>query len=114
MENNKLFNLKLTDLAKNKIKNLLKEEKNKNKKFRIYISGGGCNGFQYNFILDEKINKEDHLILFLDVEIVIDSISLQYLIGGVVDYKEELLESCFFVINPNAKTTCSCGTSFSI
>ncbi|AFA40938.1 A-type Fe-S protein [Wigglesworthia glossinidia endosymbiont of Glossina morsitans morsitans (Yale colony)] len=112
MNTKNLLNLKLTDLAIKKIQELLQCQLNK--KFRIYISGGGCNGFQYNFMIDDKISEEDSIISFSKIDVVVDFISLQYLIGGTIDYKEELLESCFFVINPNAKTTCSCGISFSI
>ncbi|MDQ1237275.1 MAG: iron-sulfur cluster insertion protein ErpA [Wigglesworthia glossinidia] len=107
-----LLNLKLTNAAVRKVKNLLKYQKNK--KFRVYISGGGCNGFQYNFMLDDKINQEDFIVSLSEFDIIVDSISFQYINGGIIDYKTELLESCFFVVNPNAKTTCSCGVSFGI
>ncbi|QTM69460.1 iron-sulfur cluster insertion protein ErpA [Buchnera aphidicola (Hormaphis cornu)] len=91
-------------------------QKNKNSKsnFRIYITGGGCNGFQYGFILDPNINQDDFVMKKLGISIVIDPISLQYLIGGKIDFVENLEGSKFIVHNPNAKTTCGCGLSFSI
>lgn len=101
-----------TDAAADKVKNLIISKKNKNLKLRIYITGGGCSGFQYNFILDEKINKKDIVIKKFDVMLLIDSLSVQYLFGGTIDYVEDLSGSKFIVLNPNAKVTCSCGSSF--
>ncbi|WP_343128324.1 iron-sulfur cluster insertion protein ErpA [Buchnera aphidicola (Takecallis taiwana)] len=103
--------LKFTTLAKNKIKILINN--NLNLKFRIYIIGGGCNGFQYKFKVDNNIYTND-IIIKKQFTIVIDAISLQYLHGGIIDYQENLSGSKFTVSNPNAKTTCSCGASFSI
>lgn len=108
------LSLIFTNAAANKAKNLIKYEKNKNLKLRIYITGGGCSGFQYNFKLDDKIYDGDIVIENLGIQLVTDGMSLQYLIGGKVDYIETLEGSKFIFLNPNAKTTCSCGASFSI
>lgn len=115
MHNHKtVFPLQFTDAAVNQFKLLIADEKKAHLKLRVYITGGGCSGFHYGFLLDEKINEGDTIIEQMGAVLVIDSMSLQYLVGGVVDYIEELAGSRFFVINPNAKTTCSCGASFSI
>ncbi|MGC6248573.1 iron-sulfur cluster insertion protein ErpA [Bisgaard Taxon 45] len=103
-----------TDAAANKVKALIREEENPNLKLRVYITGGGCSGFQYGFTFDEKINDGDLTIEKSGVHLVIDPMSLQYLIGGTVDYTEGLEGSRFVVNNPNASTTCGCGSSFSI
>ncbi|WWO99883.1 MAG: iron-sulfur cluster insertion protein ErpA [Candidatus Dasytiphilus stammeri] len=102
--------IELTEAAVKKIKDLI--SKKKNFKLRIYITGGGCSGFQYRFILDNKINANDFIIEKFDVELVIDAMSFQYLIGSCIDYVEKIEGSRFIVKNPNAKTTCSCGASF--
>ncbi|CAL4320462.1 Iron-sulfur cluster insertion protein ErpA [Buchnera aphidicola (Chaitophorus populicola)] len=106
--------LKFTKSAILQIKNLIKKKYNQDIKFRIYVTGGGCSGFQYGFKFDKKSNKKDYIIYQSKIFIVIDPISLQYLIGGKIDYIENLNGSKFIVTNPNSKTTCSCGTSFSI
>ncbi len=106
--------LHFTDKAVKKIKDLITIKKNLNLKLRIYINGGGCSGFQYQFVFDEKINKYDIIITQSDVTFIIDPISLQYLYGGKIDYLENLEGSKFIVSNPNAKNTCGCGSSFSI
>ncbi|CAL4320786.1 iron-sulfur cluster insertion protein ErpA [Buchnera aphidicola] len=106
--------LNFTDAAIKKINELIHIKNNKNLKLRVYISGGGCSGFQYQFDFDEKINEDDIIIKKLNVSIIIDPISLQYLYGGKVDYLENLEGSKFTVFNPNAKNTCGCGSSFSI
>ncbi|HHT7639980.1 iron-sulfur cluster insertion protein ErpA [Pasteurella multocida] len=103
-----------TDAAANKVKALISEEENPNLKLRVYITGGGCSGFQYGFTFDEKVNDGDLKIEKSGVHLVIDPMSLQYLIGGTVDYTEGLEGSRFVVNNPNASTTCGCGSSFSI
>ncbi|WP_457913757.1 iron-sulfur cluster insertion protein ErpA [Candidatus Gillettellia adelgis] len=103
-----------TEAAANQLKLLLSYEKNQNLKLRTYITGGGCSGFQYGFTFDDKINDGDLTIKRKGVALIIDSMSLQYLIGGRVDYIEGLEGSRFVVINPNSKITCSCGASFSI
>ncbi|CUX97063.1 iron-sulfur cluster insertion protein ErpA [Candidatus Hoaglandella endobia] len=106
--------LQFTDSATTKIKNLIADENNTNIKLRIYITGGGCSGFQYNFTLDDKIKEDDFTLEKQGVTLVVDPMSLQYLVGGSVDYSEGLEGSRFIVTNPNAKTTCGCGSSFSI
>ena len=109
-------NLPLTfsDVAANKVKALIAEEENPELKLRVYITGGGCSGFQYGFTFDEKVNEGDTTIENSGVTLVVDPMSLQYLIGGTVDYTEGLEGSRFFVNNPNATTTCGCGASFSV
>ncbi|MFC2553710.1 iron-sulfur cluster insertion protein ErpA [Aggregatibacter sp. HMT-949] len=106
--------LTFTDAAANKVKSLISEEENHNLKLRVYITGGGCSGFQYGFTFDEKVNEGDLTVEKSGVQLVIDPMSLQYLIGGTVDYTEGLEGSRFIVINPNASSTCGCGSSFSI
>ena len=108
------FPIQMSDAAANKVKSLITEEENPDLKLRVYISGGGCSGFQYGFTFDETINEGDTVIEKNGVIMVIDSMSLQYLVGGVVDYIEGLEGSRFLVNNPNATSTCGCGSSFSI
>ena len=106
--------IQMTDAAANKVKTLITEEENPELKLRVYITGGGCSGFQYGFTFDEKINDGDTVVEKSGVTMVIDPMSLQYLVGGSVDYTEGLEGSRFTVTNPNATTTCGCGSSFSI
>ncbi|KXF79620.1 iron-sulfur cluster insertion protein ErpA [Enterovibrio sp. ZSDZ35] len=106
--------LKFTDAAAIKVKTLIQEEENPNLKLRVYITGGGCSGFQYGFTFDENVNDGDMTIENSGVTLVVDPMSLQYLLGGEVDYTEGLEGSRFFVNNPNATTTCGCGASFSV
>lgn len=106
--------LQFTDAAANKVKALVSEEENDNLKLRVYITGGGCSGFQYGFTFDEKVNEDDFTIEKNGVALVVDPMSLQYLIGGTIDYIEGLQGSRFIVENPNAKSTCGCGSSFSV
>ncbi|QCI18199.1 iron-sulfur cluster insertion protein ErpA [Buchnera aphidicola (Aphis nasturtii)] len=106
--------IKLTKNAIKKIKHLTLTKTNKHLKLRIYILGGGCSGFQYQFVLDDKINQDDILINEGDVSLIVDPISLQYLNGGKIDYIENFEGSKFIVYNPNAKNTCGCGSSFNI
>ena len=108
------FPIQMTDAAANKVKSLISEEENPQLKLRVYITGGGCSGFQYGSTFDEKINDGDTVIEKNGVIMVIDGMSLQYLVGGVVDYVEGLEGSRFLVSNPNATATCGCGSSFSI
>jgi len=107
-------NMIFTDAAAVKVKRLIDEEKNKNLKLRIYVTGGGCSGFQYGFSFDEMVNEGDIVIDNAGVSLVIDPMSYQYLIGAEVDYMEGLEGAQFVVRNPNATTTCGCGSSFSI
>ncbi|MCC4799758.1 iron-sulfur cluster insertion protein ErpA [Enterovibrio norvegicus] len=106
--------LQFSETAANKVKTLIQEEENPNLKLRVYITGGGCSGFQYGFTFDESVNDGDMTIEKSGVTLVVDPMSLQYLLGGVVDYTEGLEGSRFFVNNPNATTTCGCGASFSV
>ena len=103
-----------SDAAANKVKLLISEEKNPDLKLRIYISGGGCSGFQYGFSFDEKVGDGDVVVENGEVALVIDPMSYQYLIGAEVDYTEGLEGEQFVVRNPNATTTCGCGSSFSV
>ena len=106
--------IKFSDAAAVRVKQLIEEEENPDLKLRVYVTGGGCSGFQYGFTFDEKANPGDLEIVKNGVTLVVDPMSLQYLVGGVVDYEEGLQGSRFFVNNPNATTTCGCGSSFSI
>lgn len=103
-----------SDSAAEKVKGLIVEENNPALKLRVYVTGGGCSGFQYGFTFDEKVNEGDTLIENSGVTLVVDSMSLQYLVGGTVDYINGLEGSRFLVNNPNATATCGCGSSFSI
>ena len=102
-----------TDSAANKVAGLIKEEGNDNLKLRVYITGGGCSGFQYGFTFDEEVNDDDTQIEKGGVTVLIDSMSIQYLSGAEIDYKEDLSGAQFVIRNPNATTTCGCGSSFS-
>jgi len=103
-----------TQAASVKAKKLIVEEDNTALKLRVYVTGGGCSGFQYGFTFDEKLADDDLVIEREGVSLVIDTLSFQYLVGSKVDYKEDLDGSRFVVENPNAATTCGCGSSFSI
>ena len=106
--------IQFTDAAATKVKGLLEEEQNPELKLRVYVTGGGCSGFQYGFTFDEKVNEGDFTIEKQGVQLVVDPMSLQYLMGGEVDYTSGLEGSRSFVKNPNATTTCGCGASFSV
>jgi len=106
--------IEFSEAAAKKVKTLIIEEENPELKLRVYVTGGGCSGFQYGFTFDEKVNEGDMTIEKESVTLVVDPMSLQYLVGGIVDYTEGLDGSRFFVNNPNASTTCGCGASFSI
>ncbi|WP_371833241.1 iron-sulfur cluster insertion protein ErpA [Vibrio sp.] len=106
--------LTFSDAAAKRVGVLIAEEENPNLKLRVYITGGGCSGFQYGFTFDENVNEGDTTIVNSGVTLVVDPMSLQYLVGGEVDYTEGLEGSRFFVSNPNATTTCGCGASFSV
>ncbi|MFC4655178.1 iron-sulfur cluster insertion protein ErpA [Rheinheimera sp.] len=106
--------IQFTDAAANKVLALVTEEENPELKLRVYITGGGCSGFQYGFTFDEKVNDGDLVVEKNGVVMVVDPMSLQYLMGGTVDYTEGLSGSRFIVQNPNATTTCGCGSSFSV
>ncbi len=100
--------------AINKVKALLEEEGNVDLKLRVFVTGGGCSGFQYGFTFDELIAEDDAVVTEDSVSVLVDSMSYPYLVGAQIDYKENLEGSKFVVNNPNAETTCGCGSSFSI
>ncbi|MFQ3236156.1 MAG: iron-sulfur cluster insertion protein [Paraglaciecola sp.] len=106
--------IEFSDAAARKVKALVAEEENPNLKLRVYVTGGGCSGFQYGFTFDEKVNEGDTTINKDQVTLLVDPMSLQYLVGGEVDYTEGLEGSRFLVNNPNATTTCGCGSSFTV
>lgn len=105
--------LVFTDNAAAKVKQLIDEEGNTDLKLRVFVSGGGCSGFQYGFTFDEVINEDDTQMAKNGVMLLIDAMSLQYLMGAEIDYKEDLQGAQFVIKNPNATTTCGCGSSFS-
>jgi iron-sulfur cluster insertion protein len=102
-----------TDAAAGKVGELIREEANPNLKLRVFVSGGGCSGFQYGFTFDEKIEDGDFCVENHGVQLLVDPMSAQYLMGAEIDYKEDLQGAQFVIRNPNAKTTCGCGSSFS-
>ena len=106
--------LDFTDAAALKVKSLIEEEQNDNLKLRVFVTGGGCSGFQYGFSFEEEQNEDDMIIEKDGVSLLVDALSFQYLVGSKVDYREDLEGSRFVVENPNATTTCGCGSSFSI
>lgn len=106
--------LVFSDRAANKVRELIEEEENADLSLRVYVTGGGCSGFQYGFSFDEEIAEDDAQIENNGVRLLVDSMSYPYLAGGVVDYTEGLEGSKFIVQNPNAEATCGCGSSFSI
>jgi iron-sulfur cluster insertion protein len=101
-----------TDAAAGKVGELIREEANPNLKLRVFVSGGGCSGFQYGFTFDEKIEEGDFCVENRGVQLLVDPMSAQYLMGAEIDYKEDLQGAQFVIRNPNAKTTCGCGSSF--
>lgn len=103
-----------TDSAANKVKTLIEEEKNEALKLRVFVSGGGCSGFQYGFTFDEAVNDGDTEVDKNGVTLLIDQMSYQYLVGAEIDYSEGLEGAQFVIKNPNAQTTCGCGSSFSV
>src|SRR6202790_4713214 len=105
--------LVFTDAAAGKVGELIREEANPSLKLRVFVSGGGCSGFQYGFTFDEKIEEGDFCIENRGVQLLVDPMSAQYLMGAEIDYKEDLQGAQFVIRNPNAKTTCGCGSSFS-
>ena len=106
--------LNFTDSAANKVKNLIDEEGNPDLKLRVFVTGGGCSGFQYGFTFDEVQNDDDTVLQKNGVTLLIDSMSFQYLVGAEIDYSEGLEGAQFVIKNPNATTTCGCGSSFSV
>lgn len=106
--------LVFTDSAADKVAELIGEEGNPELKLRVFVQGGGCSGFQYGFTFDEITNEDDMELEKKGVSLLIDAMSFQYLIGAEIDYKEDLNGAQFVIKNPNATTTCGCGSSFSI
>ncbi len=106
--------LQFTDAAVAKVKELIEDEGNDNLMLRVFISGGGCSGFQYGFTFDENITDGDAVINRDGVRLLIDPMSVQYLMGAEIDYTEGLEGAQFVIRNPNAATTCGCGSSFSV
>ena len=102
-----------TDAAANKVKQLIEDEKNDNLKLRVFVSGGGCSGFQYGFTFDENLQDGDTSVENAGVTLLVDPMSFQYLMGAEIDYTEGLEGAQFVIRNPNAQTTCGCGSSFS-
>jgi iron-sulfur cluster insertion protein len=105
--------LVFTDAAANKVQQLIDEEKNGNLKLRVFVSGGGCSGFQYGFTFDENLQDGDTSVVNSGVTLLVDPMSFQYLMGAEIDYSEGLEGAQFVIRNPNAQTTCGCGSSFS-
>ena len=106
--------INITDSAILKITDLLAEENNPILKLRTFVQGGGCSGFQYGFTFDEEQNEDDFLIQRPGLTVLIDAMSMQYLTGSTIDYKEDLSGSSFVIQNPGATSTCGCGSSFSV
>jgi iron-sulfur cluster insertion protein len=103
-----------TDAAAEKVAQLISEEDNPALKLRVFISGGGCSGFQYGFTFDDEVEDGDSSIENQGVTLLVDPMSVQYLMGAEIDYKEDLQGAQFVIRNPNASTTCGCGSSFSV
>ena len=103
-----------TDAAASKVGELIREEDNPNLKLRVFISGGGCSGFQYGFTFDDKIEDGDSQVENSGVTLLVDPMSVQYLMGAEIDYTEDLSGAQFVIRNPNATTTCGCGQSFTV
>jgi iron-sulfur cluster insertion protein len=105
--------LVFTDSAADKVRQLIEEEGNADLKLRVFVQGGGCSGFQYGFTFDEETNEYDTVMQKNGVSLLIDAMSYQYLIGAEIDYKDGLEGAQFVIKNPNATSTCGCGSSFS-
>ena len=106
--------MNLQPAAVDKLKELVAEEGNPNLMLRVFVQGGGCSGMSYGFTFDEMQNEDDFDFAYDDVKVVVDSMSMQYLQGASIDYKEDLMGASFVINNPQAQTTCGCGSSFSI
>ncbi|MCC5809284.1 MAG: iron-sulfur cluster insertion protein ErpA [Ectothiorhodospiraceae bacterium] len=103
-----------TDSAASKVRELIEEESNDKLKLRVYVAGGGCSGFQYGFTFDENVEDGDTTMEKNGVTLVVDPMSVQYLMGAEIDYVEGIQGAQFVIRNPNASTTCGCGSSFSV
>lgn len=106
--------MKLETSAITKLREILAEENNPNIKLRVFVQGGGCAGFSYGFTLDEAQNEDDFDFEYDDIKVLVDSMSMQYLQGAVINYKEDLMNANFVIENPQAQSTCGCGSSFSV
>ena len=106
--------MKLETGAITKLREILAEENNPNVMLRVFVQGGGCAGFSYGFTLDEDQNEDDFDFAFEEIKVLVDSMSWQYLQGASIDYKEDLMNANFVINNPQAVSTCGCGSSFSI
>jgi len=106
--------LVFTDAAAQKVGQLIEQEGNPDLKLRVYIQGGGCSGFQYGFTFDEEVQDGDTSVENHGVTLLVDPMSVQYLTGAEIDYREDLTGAQFIIRNPNATTTCGCGSSFSV
>ncbi|MDD3267090.1 MAG: iron-sulfur cluster insertion protein ErpA [Burkholderiales bacterium] len=106
--------INFTENAVNKVRELITEEGNPDLKLRVFITGGGCSGFQYGFTFDEITNDDDFVVEKEDVKFLVDTMSYQYLVGAEIDYIDSFEGSQFTIKNPNAQTTCGCGSSFSV
>ena len=106
--------LVFTDNAAKKVKELIEEEGSPDLKLRVFVSGGGCSGFQYGFTFEEEVNDDDTQVMKDSVTLLIDPMSLQYLMGAEIDYQDNLQGSQFVIRNPQATSTCGCGSSFSV
>lgn len=106
--------LNFTEAAAAKVSGLMEDEQNPNLKLRVYITGGGCSGFSYGFTFDESQSDDDTVVEKDGVTLLVDSMSFQYLVGAKIDYLEDLQGARFVIENPNATTTCGCGSSFSV
>jgi len=104
--------LTITDSAVAKLRDILTEENNPALKLRIFVQGGGCSGMQYGFTLDEIANEDDFTLDESGVQVLVDAMSMQYLTGAEIDYRDDLMGANFSIKNPNAQTTCGCGSSF--
>ncbi len=104
--------INFTDSAVRKVAELIAEEGNPNLKLRVFVQGGGCAGFQYGFTFDENVNEDDTTMMKNGIQLLIDPMSYQYLVGAEIDYKEDINGSQFVIKNPNVTTTCGCGSSF--
>ena len=106
--------INLTESALTKLADIFAEENNPNLNLRVFVSGGGCSGFTYGFTFDEDINEDDFVIEKNNIKLLVDQMSYQYLVGATIDYIEDIHGSQFSIKNPNATSTCGCGSSFSV
>jgi iron-sulfur cluster insertion protein len=106
--------MKLESGAVEKLRELVAEEGNPNLMLRVFVQGGGCSGFQYGFTFDEAQNEDDFDFVYDSVKVIVDAMSMQYLQDSEIDYKDDIMGASFVINNPQAQTTCGCGSSFSV